>query len=119
MKKITIYLADLVIRMLIFRWSKEIKGQPIGTKIKLTPVMRLYTKHIKSLDGKFSASVTFDLKKQNWAEIADLVSELGPIQDSKQCQKKYLTQNLVPKAKLLQFTKVIIKQVVDTESKKN
>ena len=51
-------------------------------------LMRLYTKHIKSLDGKFSASVTFDLKKQKWAEIADKVSELGPIRDSKQCQKK-------------------------------
>ena len=51
-------------------------------------LMRLYTKHIVSLDGKFSAAISFDLKKQKWAEIADRISELGPIRDSKQCQKK-------------------------------
>jgi hypothetical protein len=51
-------------------------------------LMRLYTTHITTIDGKYSASVTLDLKKNKWAEIADAVSELGPIRTSKQCQKK-------------------------------
>jgi hypothetical protein len=34
-------------------------------------LMRLYTENILSLDGKFSASVSYDLKRQKWAEIAD------------------------------------------------